>query len=127
MRRSYAAAMVLLKRDCPSLRHFHQVFSPDVEEIMRRTFKFASMLKEEVVTKNFASVYPIPGDEFNNGVMLTEEGEAAPNDRVGCTTRLGLSYAFKPARENAAKQTKNFVQAQVVTASALKELVSVYV
>lgn len=123
VRKCYDIAIVLLKKDCLSHGQFEDVFNPQLEEIMTCAFKLASTLKEDVVTKNFVSYYPLEGDRFNEQTMVVEDEEAGLEEFVGCTTRLGMEYTCKPARENTAKLTKSFVKAQVVATSAVKEMV----
>lgn len=118
----FAAALVLLKRECLRYQSFVDSFQPQVVEVMQYAVKLATAIREEVVTKNFVSYFPMRREPFDKATMEADEGEGSPNDTVACTTRLGLHFTYKPTKESTTVAKKVFMKAQVVTARALKEM-----
>lgn len=118
----YQVAVVLLKLDCQSSPEFGEKFGPQLQEVMECTIKLAVSMKEEIVTKNFGSYFPKSRDPFDKDTMDVEEGEGTSKDNVGCTTRLGIHYTYKPSKESKAVARKVFAKAQVVTERSLRDM-----
>lgn len=115
---------MLLKRDCLAYEAFEESFEPQVRDVIESALNLAISIKEGVMTKNFVSHYPERRDAFDGATMEAEEGEGSSKDTVGCTTRLGMHFTYKPSRGNSAVAIKVFVKAQVVTSKALRDMVS---
>lgn len=80
-----------------------------------------------MITANYEPFIPSDGDEFDpESMVVAQEDNSFPNDRVVCTTGLGLLCWLEEGSEDALEMSSSsvFKEAQVLTEGILDDLVT---
>lgn len=96
-----------------------------VREVLEASIKLARVIHEEAMGKNYVAVAVNSGTRFDAQEMVleAEEDSATSDDRVACSTRIGLYYTRKQERRGEESTQRVILRkAQVVTMSVLDEI-----
>lgn len=114
-----------MKHAYPSLEQLSAAFRGPVREIFLEAIKLARIIREDVISKNYRTIALDPETKFDPRTMSLEDesDSVASDDRVVCTTRLGLFYSYKQGNVNTgAPEHVLLCKTQVIPTSLLDQL-----
>lgn len=118
----HAVLQLILKEACPPISTIRDVFQQPVLEVLTEVCKLARMTREDVISKNYHVISFRADKEFIARQMFVEEGDTATcEDRVACTTRLGLIYTSKQVRTKM-EECVVLKKAQIVTKAVICDM-----
>ncbi|KAG8922379.1 hypothetical protein FRC00_007506 [Tulasnella sp. 408] len=121
------AGRLVMKTRCPNDQVFATSFEMKLKEIMADAVKLLTTFQEKWTTTNFEPYTPGNGARFSAGVMeVGKQDKYFDNDRVVCTTGLGLLYWSKNSRENTSGPPQKYIfkKVQVFTENTLCEMIA---
>ncbi|KIO27476.1 hypothetical protein M407DRAFT_232735 [Tulasnella calospora MUT 4182] len=121
------ATRLAMKNRCPDDESFESALKPQTKEIVEEAFKLLTTIQEKMVTTNYAPEVRGNGRTFRPEKMtISKQDTEYPNDRVVCTTGLGMLYSGKKGRELSSESTRmhTFRKPEVLTEGNLNDMVA---
>lgn len=113
-----AVGRLAMQNRFPSDQSLVDDFQAELRIIITEAIELSYMIREKMITANYEPYVPAGGAPFDPKFMAVEQQEkAAPDDRVICTTGIGLLYWRKEGGEGTSKTSPKlaFKKAQVFT------------
>ncbi|KAG8937834.1 hypothetical protein FRC00_000358 [Tulasnella sp. 408] len=120
-----AVGRLAMQNRLPNDQSLMDDFQDELRIIMTEAIELSYMIREKMITANYEPYVPSGGASFEPKFMTVEQQEkAAPDDRVICTTGIGLLYWRKEGGEGTSKTSPKlaFKKAQVFTVGNLHVL-----